>query len=44
MKNCLNILKTNNMEQTLTATDYLIAAQIIQGIQQDIQIIKAVMR
>ena len=31
------------MEQ-LTATDYLIATQIIQGIQQDIQIIKAVMR
>ena len=31
------------MEQ-LTATDYVIAAQIIQGIQQDILIIKAVMR
>lgn len=44
MKNCLNILKTNNMEQTLTATDYLIAAQIIQGIQQDIQLVTHILR
>jgi hypothetical protein len=32
------------MEQTLTTTDYLIAAQIIQGIQQDIQLVSHILR
>jgi hypothetical protein len=32
------------MEQTLTATDYLIAAQIIQGIQQDIKLVTHILR
>jgi hypothetical protein len=44
LKYGINNLKRNNMEQTLTATDYLIAAQIIQGIHQDIQLVTHILR
>ncbi len=35
---------TNNMETTLTTMDYLIATQIVQGIQEDIKIVTQILK